>query len=195
MKVISSSGYSADLAASPLTAGQEITGRRADSSNVVLMTKQIEQIVELTIKAVPEVFQVMLSMDLNTEDPASIPLDPSGQIIGSVGFAGDATGVIYLYSGLMFAKVITSRMLGIEMAEVEGDQMVNDAFGELSNMVVGHVKSRLCDAGLPCTLTIPSIVRGQGLRIEGASQVERRMIGFRNSEHRLLAEVLVKKAS
>jgi len=159
------------------------------------MTKQIEQIEELTRKAVPEVFQVMLSMDLSTENPAVTPLDPAGEIVGSVGFTGEATGIVYLYSGLIFAKVITGRMLGIDMAEVNGDEMVNDAFGELSNMVVGHVKSRLCDAGLPCTLTIPSIVRGQGLRIEGASQVGRRIIGFRTCEHRLLAEVLVKSVS
>jgi chemotaxis protein CheX len=157
------------------------------------MTKQIEQIVELTSKAVPEVFQVMLSMDLNTVDPAVTPLDPAGEIVGSVGFTGEATGIVCLYASLNFAKTIASRMLGIEIAQVEGDEMVNDAFGELSNMVVGHVKSRLCDAGLPCTLTIPSIVRGENVRVEGSSQVGRRIIGFRNCEHYLLAEVLVKQ--
>jgi chemotaxis protein CheX len=157
------------------------------------MTKQIERIEELTRKAVPEVFQVMLSMDLNEEDAVSTQMDSVEQIVGSVGFTGEATGIVYLYAGLDFAKVITSRMLGIEVAEVDQDEMVNDAFGELSNMVVGHVKSRLCDAGLPCTLTIPSIVRGQHLRVKGSAQVERRIIGFRNQENRLLAEVLVKE--
>lgn len=154
--------------------------------------KQIEQVEELTRKAVPEVFKVMLSMDLSLEPPALLPGDSASQIAGSVGFAGQATGVVYLYSDTLFAKVITSRMLGLEMAEVDQDDMVNDAFGEVCNMVVGQVKSRLCDAGLPCTLTIPSIVRGRGLSIEKSSQVERKIIGFRNCEHRLLAEVLVK---
>lgn len=158
------------------------------------MTKQSEQIAELTRQAVPEVFRVMLSMELKVEDPTPPPLEAVGQIVGSVGFTGRASGIVFLYSGLNFAKVIASRMLGLEMEAVDEDEMVNDAFGEISNMVVGHVKSRLCDAGLPCTLTIPSIVRGQQLSIEGPSHVARRIIGFRNCEHRLLAEVLVKES-
>jgi chemotaxis protein CheX len=159
------------------------------------MTKRIEQLEELTRQAVPEVFQVMLSMELTAEAPSSAPLAPVGEIIGSVGFTGEATGIVCLYASLAFAKVITSRMLGMELAEVAADEMVNDAFGELSNMVVGHVKSRLCDAGLRCILTIPSIVRGEHLKVEGPSQVGRKVIGFRNHEHCLWAEVLVKEQS
>ena len=158
------------------------------------MTTQTEQIEAWTRQAVPEVFLGMLSMDLTTEPPAPFPLDPAGQIIGSVGFTGEATGIIYLYAGVSFAKVITSRMLGIEEAEVDPGDMVNDAIGELSNMVVGFVKSRLCDAGAPCTLTIPSVVRGQQLSVEGSSQIARRVIGFRNGDHQLVAEVLVKES-
>lgn len=158
------------------------------------MIKQIEQIELLTRKAVPEVFRSMVSMELSAEEvPASLQLDPEGQIIGSVGFAGDATGIIYLYAGLGFAKVITSRMLGIELSEVDPGDMVNDAIGELSNMVVGYVKSRLCDSGLPCTLTIPSVVRGQQLSVEGSCRIARIVIGFRNGEHQLVAEVLAKE--
>jgi chemotaxis protein CheX len=156
------------------------------------MTKQIEQIEELTRRAIPEVFQVMLSMELETDVPGPFPPDTDGQIVGSVGFTGAATGIVYLYAGWHFAKLITSRMLGIEIAEVDQDEMVNDAVGELSNMVVGHVKSRLCDAGLPCTLTIPSVVRGHQLRIEGSSHTARKIMGFHCLENRLLAEVLVK---
>ena len=83
-------------------------------------------------------------------------------------------------------------MLGITEAEVDSGEMVTDAIGELSNMVVGYVKSRLCNSGLPCVLTIPSVVRGQQLSIEGSAQCTRKMIGFRNCTHHLLAEVMLK---
>jgi len=85
-------------------------------------------------------------------------------------------------------------MLGIEDAEVDPGEMVNDAVGELSNMVAGYVKSRLCDAGSQCTLTIPSVVRGQQLSVELSSNVTRRVIGFRNGENQLVAEVMVKES-
>jgi chemotaxis protein CheX len=158
------------------------------------MTKQIDQIEAWTRQAVPDVFLGMLSMELSAETPAPFPLEAAGQIIGSVGFIGEATGIIYLYAGINFAKIITARMLGIEDAEVDPGEMVNDAVGELSNMVAGYVKSRLCDAGSQCTLTIPSVVRGQQLSVELSSNVTRRVIGFRNGENQLVAEVMVKES-
>lgn len=157
------------------------------------MQSHIEQIDQLAREAVKEVFHSMLSMDVNPEDPTPLTPDPDGQIIGSVGFIGEATGIIYLYAGAGFARVITSRLLGITEAEVDPGEMVTDAIGELSNMVVGYVKSRLCDRGLPCTLTIPSVVRGQQLSVEGSAQVTRRAIGFRNCKYHLLAEVMLKE--
>jgi len=159
------------------------------------MSDQIEQIDRLTREAVKEVFQSMLSMEVNPEPPSPLAADPAGQIIGSVGFIGEATGIIYLYAGVGFARVITSRMLGIAEPEVDPGEMVTDAIGELSNMVAGYVKSRLCNGGLPCTLTIPSVVRGQELSVEGSARVIRRVIGFRNCKHHLLAEVLLKDSS
>ena len=159
------------------------------------MNDQMEQIDRLIREAVKEVFQSMLSMEVNPEPPSPLAPDPDGQIIGSVGFIGDATGIIYLYAGIGFARVITSRLLGISEREVDTVEMVNDAIGELSNMVVGYVKSRLCNSGLPCTLTIPSVVRGQQLSVEGSALLTRRIIGFRNCTHHLLAEVLLKDSS
>jgi chemotaxis protein CheX len=156
------------------------------------MSNQIEQIDQLTQAAVKEVFQSMLCMEVNPEAPSPLTADPEGEIIGSVGFIGEATGIIYLYAGIGFARVITSRLLGISVAEVDTGEMVTDAIGELSNMVVGYVKSRLCDHGLACTLTIPSVVRGQQLRVEGSAQAARRAIGFRNCQYHLLAEIMLK---
>ncbi len=159
------------------------------------MINQIERIDQLTREAVKEVFQSMLAMEVNPEPPSPLTPDPAGQIIGSVGFIGEATGIIYLYAGIGFARVITSRLLGISEPEVDAGEMVTDAIGELSNMVVGYVKSRLCDGGLACTLTIPSVVRGQQLTVEGSAQISRRVIGFRNCKYHLLAEVLLKDST
>lgn len=157
------------------------------------MTKQLDKIEELTRQAVKEVFDGMLSMKVSDGPPTPLPNDAAGQIIGSVGFIGKATGVIHIYAGLGFATVITSRMLGLAESEIDSSEMVNDAIGELSNMIVGQVKSRLCDAGWPCTLTIPSIVRGQHLSVEGSSQILRKIIGFHNCTHHFLAELLLKE--
>jgi chemotaxis protein CheX len=156
------------------------------------MNTQIEQIDQLTRQAVQEVFQSMLSMQVAPEPPTPLAADPDGQIIGSVAFIGEATGIIYLYAGAGFARVITSLLLGIAESEVDSEEMVTDAIGELSNMVVGYVKSRLCDSGWHCVLTIPSVVRGQQLSVECPAQTTRTAIGFRNCKYHLLAEIMLK---
>jgi chemotaxis protein CheX len=157
------------------------------------MSYTIDELTDMARHAVKEVFQSMLSMDLVEDAPSPLDPDPGGEIAGSVGFIGATNGVIYVYSGMAFARLITSRMLGLSLEEVDGDEMINDAMGELSNMVGGYVKSRLCDNGSTCTLTIPSIVRGQRLSIEGVAQVTRKIAGFRDGNNRLLAELLIKQ--
>ena len=144
-----------------------------------------------TRKAVRDVFKAMLGIDVENVEASPLPSDPAGQIIGSVGFIGEATGIIYLFAGAELGKTVACRMLGLSDSEVDA-AMVNDAFGELCNMVVGSVKSRLCDGGLHCVLTVPSIVRGNNLRIEICNETQRITLGFRSGEQRLIAEVTVK---
>jgi chemotaxis protein CheX len=153
---------------------------------------QIDEVQELAQKAVREVFHTMLSIDVTPHDPLPLPPDSEGEVVSSVGFIGKVTGAVYLYSRVSFARLLTSRMLGIPESEVDSVEMINDALGELSNMVVGSVKSHLCDRGLACTLTIPSIVRGQKLSVEKPAQVTTRVVAFAYGSHHFLAEIFVK---
>jgi chemotaxis protein CheX len=70
--------------------------------------------------------------------------------------------------------------------------MVNDAVGEIANMVVGNLKSRLADRGLNCILTIPSIVRGNNFRIEPTSCTQRRICSYQCDGDQVVVEVLLK---
>lgn len=147
---------------------------------------------ELTREAVREVFNTMLGLEMEHDEPLPLACSDRGQIIGAVGFVGQANGVICLNASIDFARMIASRMLGITEAEVDDGDMINDVFGELGNVVVGSVKSRLCDRGWPCTLTIPSIVRGNQLSVESVADAASSIIGFRTGEQRLIVEMLIK---
>ena len=115
-------------------------------------------------------------------------------VVGSVGFIGDANGVVYVYVTEPFARTLASRMLGLAEAELDNHEMVNDVIGELSNMIVGAVKSRLCDSGVPCVLTIPSIVRGQNVSAEPALGSECRLLGVLCDTEPILLEILMKRS-
>ena len=57
-------------------------------------------------------------------------------------------------------------MLGMQVEEIEDESEVHDVIGELSNMIAGDIKSRLCDIGLNCELSIPSTTSGTDFTIE-----------------------------
>jgi chemotaxis protein CheX len=161
------------------------------------MTKtptQIEEVCGLLHDAVHEVFRTMLTIEPQAIPPGDLQHSGESVVAGSVGFVGEVNGVVYILVTAPFARVVASRMLDLPEEDFEGDDMVNDTIGELSNMVVGAVKSRLCDAGSPCTLTIPSVVRGQGFSVGAAGCPDRRLLGFQCDGEQVLLELLMKSA-
>jgi chemotaxis protein CheX len=160
----------------------------------------IEDMATLVTAAVTEVFSTMLSYSINSSTSASLPNAGSSNgssmhVAGGVGFGGDVTGVVYIVVTTDFAREITCRLLGIGDGDIDGESMVNDAIGELANMVVGQIKSRLCDRGMPCVLTIPSIVRGSNFSVEGCSTDEHEAYRFLCANQQLSVEILVKPST
>ncbi len=112
---------------------------------------------EFITNAVREVFDTMLSMDLETVEAQSLANFNGSRIVGSISFAGLVMGNLNLHADEAFARRMTAAMLDIETDEIEGNEEIHDVIGELCNMICGDLKSRLCDAGLTCELSIPSI--------------------------------------
>ena len=156
-------------------------------------------------RAVTDVFKTMLSKTaslVTASDVASAdgtaweqPVHITGpQVVGTVGFIGDISGLIYLYMDAVFANELAGQMLGMSLAELDaaGEEVVNDAVGELTNMTVGTFKNQLADKGFPCKLTIPSILRGSNFSIEPISSATRRIYHFQIGERVLVADLLMK---
>lgn len=156
-------------------------------------------------RAVQDVFKTMLGRTAtlnNASDAANAdgtpwehPVHINGQqVVGTVGFIGDISGLIYLYLDADFANEVASHMLSMTLAELQeaGDEVVNDAVGELTNMTVGTFKNQLADKGFPCRLTIPSILRGSNFSIEPISSATRRIYRFTIGTSTLVVDLLMK---
>ena len=83
-------------------------------------------------------------------------------------------------------------MLGMELDEVDSDEEVHDVIGELSNMIGGDLKSRLCDAGFTCELSIPSITAGKDFSIESKGWAVNETVCFQFENHIALIEAYIK---
>jgi len=160
------------------------------------ITDQLIQ--ECIIKSVQSVFRTMAGQDIAFVEQggaaAALNTASSSEIIGSVGFVGEANGLIYLCLSEEFAKIASSRVLGMSLNEVEahGNEVIHDAIGEITNMVVGGFKNTLCDLGFPCKLTLPAIVRGHKLSIAAIKAATRHVFQFDYLGHRLVADVQIK---
>jgi len=62
----------------------------------------------------------------------------------------------------------------------------------LKYMTVGSFKNGLCDAGYPCKLTIPSILRGSNFSIEPVSTAVRHTYTFDLDGKKVVADILLK---
>jgi chemotaxis protein CheX len=147
-------------------------------------------------KAVKGVFQTMLSMPLELEDPPNLQSVTTGQhVVGTVGFAGAVMGNVSIFVSRQFAREMTAAMLGMTVDDIGSDEEVHDVIGEVCNMVGGDLKSRLCDAGFTCSLSIPSVTFGESFRTESKGWERHERYGVRNSHHSALMEVYIKAAN
>ena len=154
---------------------------------------------DAVVRSIEGVFKAMIGADIalvaQGETPAAAPAARPAQVLGSVGFVGDAAGLVYLCLDEDFARYLTGAMLGMSPAEVEmnGVEVVNDAIGEITNMAVGGFKNALCDLGHPCKLTLPTIVRGRNISVAAIKSATRHVFHFDCGPHRLVADIQVKQ--
>ena len=142
--------------------------------------------------AVEDVFDTMLSMNISRIPPDEVKTNGYPQIVGTVSVAGTIMGNVNVHLNNKFARNITAAMLGMSVDDIDSDEEVQDAIGEVCNMVGGNLKSRLCDAGFECELSIPSITAGSDFRIESRGWQRSERYGFQNNEDSALVEVFMK---
>lgn len=122
-----------------------------------------EVILEVLDRYVPEVLKTMAGLvatpgkgDANAPQPTNL----SG-ISGAIGLSGSANGIVYTAFSENLAQAAAEAILGGSASQ----QDVNDVVAELTNMITGNLKSHLCDAGYNCSLSIPSVVRGEVISV------------------------------
>ena len=140
--------------------------------------------------ATQEVFDTMLSMAL--AEKKNTGFTEGSRIVGSVSLAGTVSGTVNIHVSDVFARRITANMLGMEPDEIDSEEEVHDVIGELSNMIGGDLKSRLCDAGFACELSIPSITSGKDFSIESKGWAVNEVVSFQYEDHIAVIEAFIK---
>ncbi len=140
--------------------------------------ENFQQISDKLIEATVEIFTAMVMMEISVNGE---PLDNIGtlknSISGLVGLAGAYKGFVAVHLPENVAFAITSSFLGLDVDEINED--VQDAVGEIANMLGGNVKTELSDAGRDIALSLPSTIYGESYDFRPSDEAERIIIPFK----------------
>ena len=142
---------------------------------------------DVLLEGAREVFETMVFMAVEESSP-SAPAGGAPQatssgigeptLLSTITFKGRLEGCLGFCCGQTCARTIAASMLGMEAWDSLGDSDVSDALGEIANMVLGAVKSRIQKEVGGIEVSIPSVVEGRELRNslgDGAHQVRIRV--------------------
>jgi len=125
------------------------------------------------LEGAQEVFSTMVFMDIEESS------DPDQQIegdslMGSITFNNGIEGCLAIRCSVPSARAIAADMLGLDGPDELSEDEVCDALGEITNMVMGSVKSRIQTETGEVMVSIPTVIRGQKLASsmgDGASKI------------------------
>jgi CheY-specific phosphatase CheX len=145
------------IAAYPKVAMRETATVQMATSRLGL-NRVVQMLVgDLLTQAVVETFQTMVSIPLETDNGAKFPPARDGQLMGSVKFKGKANGEVTLAFSPFLGVLMTAQVLGGNIDDKYEQEVINDAVGEIVNIITGNLQSRLCDAGLTSEVSLPEV--------------------------------------
>nr|WP_321468763.1 chemotaxis protein CheX [uncultured Desulfobulbus sp.] len=148
-----------------------------------------DKIIESTI----EIFTGMVMMDISVAGEPLQKLGPMKQsITGMVGLAGTHKGVLAVHFPKQIALAVTGSFLGMEVEEINED--VQDAIGEIANMLGGNLKTILSDRGKDIQLSLPSTISGEEYNFSSQAEAEQIILPFQAPSGVFYVEVELENA-
>lgn len=111
--------------------------------------------------ATEEVFNTMLGLQIETGEPRQGDDEPNhfDGVVSLVGIGGSWTGSGRIYCGPKFACELAGALLASEYTAVDED--VLDAIAEITNMIIGNVKTSFEEKLGPLGLGVPTVIFGR----------------------------------
>ncbi|MFH2058450.1 MAG: chemotaxis protein CheX [Pseudomonadota bacterium] len=111
-----------------------------------------------------------------------------GDISGFIEISGDLSGTAAISFSKKSILGIVSAMFGEEMTEI--NEEINDAVGEISNMVAGHVTTKIAETGKKVSVKFKEIKLGKDAVIDHVEGVPHILaLPFRTTKGKVVIEV------
>lgn len=143
------------------------------------------------VSATTEVFSTMLGLEfkaghtyLRQEEPG-----PTDGVVSLIGLAGRWVGTGSVSCGSATACLLSSKLLMSDYTAV--NEEVLDAVAEITNMIIGNVKTHLEERLGALGLSIPTVVYGLNFTTRSVGKSEWTVVPFHHGEHKLEVQLCV----
>jgi len=138
----------------------------------------IVKITDKLIESISEIFTQMVMMEISVAGEPIFKLGPiKDSITGMIGLAGVHKGVLAVHFSKQVALDVTSKLLLTEFEEINVD--VQDAIGEIVNVLGGNLKTILSDQGKDIQLSLPSTIYGDEYTFTSQLDVDQVILPFK----------------
>ena len=148
-----------------------------------------DHLVKIVRDSTQDVFSTMLGMELEEVD-AYVDTNsppPGDGILAFVGLAGSWVGTGSVSCSAAFACKMSSQFLMAEYTSVNED--VLDAVAEVTNMIIGNVKTRLEEDLGPMGLSIPTVIFGRNFKSRTVGSFEWSVVPFTAEGERIEIQI------
>lgn len=135
-----------------------------------------------------EVWSSMLGLDLETLDAPSPEPAESGhrRWSGCIALSGEWRGAVTVSCIDPLARIVTGAMFGME-ADAASDEEIQDAIGEIANLLGGQTKQVLGDR---CVLGLPVVIEGDNFEATVPGSHSMVKLHFRCADHPMEVSVV-----
>lgn len=136
------------------------------------------EVAGMIVTATSAVFGTMLNLPLQAQGPHQEPVHPATYdgVVALIGVAGLWTGTGRISCSAEFSCAMAGALLMSSYESV--DEEVMDAVAEVSNMVVGNVKTLLEERVGPLGLSLPAVIYGRSYKTRSAGVMEWTVVPF-----------------
>lgn len=117
---------------------------------------------DVLLDSAKEVFESMIFMAVEEVEDAA-PSDTDAMLLATITFTGSIEGGLSIGCPLTSARAVAASMLCMDSPDELGDEDLTDAIGEVTNLVIGAVKTRIQDDIPNISISIPVVVQGRQL--------------------------------
>jgi chemotaxis protein CheX len=153
-----------------------------------------EKLAKAIRESTQEVFSTMLGLEVESMDSyidKSAPGSSAG-VVSLIGLAGRWVGTGSVSCTAEFARKASSQLLMTEYQAV--DEEVLDAIAEITNMIIGNVKTAIEEDLGPLGLSIPTVIYGRNFTTRSVGKNEWVVVPFLAEGERLEIQICLAPA-